>query len=128
MSEPKNNKELMAKYFVERNGTEYLSDLMTRSFIEGYDSNHEVILELVKHCLSLKDITEAVIWYRSHNKELEGVPLKMDKNLIISFLIQSKVKQEIDVQAQTSKKPEPEIVADDIFSKFITFIKSIKSR
>lgn len=127
MVDPKNNKELMAKYFVEKNGTEFLADLMTKSFISGYDSNVEVALETVKQCLQLKDITEAVVWYNSPNKDLQGIPAKLDKSVVIDYLIKSrlaKVVAEVKIV-----QPEPQIipeVTNNLFFKFVTFVKSLK--
>lgn len=129
-----NTKDLKAMYFVQINGTEYLSELMTKSFVAGYDSNVDVVLELVKQCLNLKDITEAVVWYNSYNKKLEIVPAKMNSQQLVSFLVQLKIaelekapikKEEPVIQANTKLMASTEKISSNIFFKFINFMKNI---
>ena len=124
-------KHLKAQVYVEKTGTEYLSDLMTRCFIEGYDQNNEIILLLISKTLK-KDLPDSVIWYNSLSKELGQVPCKMNHDELLNYLLNNKVpesvifqkQQELAVQMKTWIT-EPNIESQSFFSKILNFLKRV---
>lgn len=124
-------KHLKAQVYVEKTGTEYLSDLMTRCFIEGYDQNNEIILLLISKTLK-KDLPDSVIWYNSLSKELGQIPAQMKVEDLLNYLLNKEIPlaQQMEKQKEVAQKindwqKEPDFQSQGFFSKIFSFLKNV---